>query len=244
MADNVTITAGTGTTIATDQVGTDHYQKVKLADGTADSSTMVLAGGGVEAAALRVTIASDSTGVVSVDDNSSSLTIDGTVTAANTAGDIASDAADSGNPVKIGGKAVNMDGTAPGTAVTEADRANFITDLYGRQCVETAHPNFWSVAVNYTGAQTAVEVKATPGASLSLYITDVVVSNGATAGNVKFLEDTASAVDKIEVMYFAINGGATLHFRTPIKLTANKNLGMTSVTCTTHSITVCGYTAP
>jgi hypothetical protein len=40
-----------------------------------------LTGGGVEASALRVTIANDSTGVVSVDDNGGSLTIDGTVTA-------------------------------------------------------------------------------------------------------------------------------------------------------------------
>lgn len=40
-----------------------------------------LTGGGAEANALRVTIASDSTGVVSVDDNGSSLTVDGTVTA-------------------------------------------------------------------------------------------------------------------------------------------------------------------
>jgi hypothetical protein len=38
-------------------------------------------GGGTEATALRVTIASDSTGVVSVDDNGGSLTVDGTVTA-------------------------------------------------------------------------------------------------------------------------------------------------------------------
>ena len=37
-------------------------------------------GGGTEATALRVTIANDSTGVVSVDDNGSSLTVDGTVT--------------------------------------------------------------------------------------------------------------------------------------------------------------------
>lgn len=36
-------------------------------------------GGGTEAAALRVTLASDSTGVVSVDDNGTSLTVDGTV---------------------------------------------------------------------------------------------------------------------------------------------------------------------
>ena len=38
-------------------------------------------GGGTEAAALRVTIANNSTGLVSVDDNGGSLTVDGTVTA-------------------------------------------------------------------------------------------------------------------------------------------------------------------
>jgi len=38
-------------------------------------------GGGTEAAALRVTIANDSTGVVSVDDNGGSITVDGAITA-------------------------------------------------------------------------------------------------------------------------------------------------------------------
>lgn len=38
-------------------------------------------GGGTEAAALRVTLANDSTGVVSVDDGGGALTVDGTVTA-------------------------------------------------------------------------------------------------------------------------------------------------------------------
>lgn len=64
MADNLAITAGTGTTIATDDVSTVHYQKVKLVDGTADSSTVIAAGNGTNGSALRVTIASDSTGVV------------------------------------------------------------------------------------------------------------------------------------------------------------------------------------
>lgn len=45
---------------------------VRLTDDTND----VEIGGGVEAAALRVTLASDSTGLLSVDDNGSSLTID------------------------------------------------------------------------------------------------------------------------------------------------------------------------
>jgi hypothetical protein len=86
MADNVAITAGSGTTIATDDVSGTHYQRMKLVDGTLDSTTAIAAGGGVEAGALRVTLASDSTGLVSVDDNGSSLTVDGTVTANLAAG--------------------------------------------------------------------------------------------------------------------------------------------------------------
>ena len=38
MADNVAITEGAGTTIATDQVDSAHYQLVKLVDGTLDST--------------------------------------------------------------------------------------------------------------------------------------------------------------------------------------------------------------
>lgn len=81
MADNVAITAGTGTTIATDDVSDVHYQRVKLVDGTLGETTAIAAGGGAEAGALRVTIANNSTGVVSVDDNGGALTVDGVVTA-------------------------------------------------------------------------------------------------------------------------------------------------------------------
>jgi len=48
---------------------------------TVDNSTLSVVGGGTEATAMRVTIASDSTGVLSVDDNGGSLTVDGTVAA-------------------------------------------------------------------------------------------------------------------------------------------------------------------
>lgn len=48
---------------------------------TVDNAALSVTGGGVEASALRVTIASDSTGVLSVDDNGGSLTVDGTVAA-------------------------------------------------------------------------------------------------------------------------------------------------------------------
>lgn len=80
MADNVAVTEGSGKTIATDDVGGAQYQRIKLDGGGDGSGTPVLAGGGAEASALRVTVANDSTGVLSVDDNGSSLTIDGTLT--------------------------------------------------------------------------------------------------------------------------------------------------------------------
>lgn len=41
MADNVAITAGSGTAIATDDVSAVHYQRVKLVDGTLDSTAAI-----------------------------------------------------------------------------------------------------------------------------------------------------------------------------------------------------------
>ncbi|MCP4537775.1 MAG: hypothetical protein GY832_11580 [Chloroflexi bacterium] len=61
MADTVDITAGTGTTIATDDVGGTHYQEIKVVDGTKDSATPVAVDVGVKANALRVAPANDIT---------------------------------------------------------------------------------------------------------------------------------------------------------------------------------------
>ncbi len=265
MADNLDITAGTGTTIKTDDVGGVHYQQVKLVDGTLEATAVIAADIGVKANALRVVPANNITDGTYIGDikfgealpigsnaigklaaNSGVDIGDVDVTScADTSGDIAHDSPDSGKPIKIGGKAHPHDGTVPGTAVAENDRAHFISDQYGRQFVETMHPNSWDTSDNQSTAQTNNELKATPGAGLSLYITDIIISNGATAGNIKFVEDTGgSPVDKVEVMYFAINGGAAIHLTTPIRITANKNFGYTSVTVTTHSITICGFIAP
>ena len=54
MADNVPITAGTGTDIATDDITAVHYQIVKIALGALGTATALHAGAGVEANALRV----------------------------------------------------------------------------------------------------------------------------------------------------------------------------------------------
>lgn len=267
---------------------------------TVDNAALSVTGGGVEATALRVTLASDSTGVLSVDDNGGSLTIDGTVTAnlaagtnnigdvdilsiaagdnnignvdiatiaagdnnignvdivtmpnvtlaagTNTnevVGDAADDAATAGNPVLIGGVAVETDGTDPTTVSAEGDVAYLRTDRARRLLVSEHHPRGWFVSLDYGAAQTNASVKAAPGAGLKHYITDIVISNGSTAGNITLLDGSGGTV--VFEIYPAINGGVALSLKQPIVLTANTALCITSTTVVTHSVNIGGYIAP
>lgn len=160
---------------------------------------------------------------------------------ANTAGDAAHDAADSGNPLKIGFKAYAQDGTAPGTAVAEGDRTNSISDLFGRQFVSTDNPYSGTVSTNYGAAQTNTAIVSAPGASLAIMIKWIKFSTD-TAGNYKLVEDTGGTpADVWELGYFAANGGENTGTLSPgIILTANKDLGITSSMAGNHTISV-GY---
>ena len=213
-------------------------------------------GAGTEAAAIRVTLPTDGTGKVSAaqsgtwtEANSAAIAASASVVddwdnaasdGASVSGDVAHGASDAGEPVKVGYKGYTFDGTIPQTAVTEGQRVNAISDLQGIQYVQTAHPFFFSASVDYGAAQTNATVKAAPGAG-SLYITDIFLSNGAVAGNVTLLNGSGGAV--LWECYPGINGGASFHPKNPIKLTATTLLAITSTSCTTHSLTVCGFTA-
>lgn len=210
MADGVAITAGSGTTILTDDTGAGgHAQVVKLAISTDASPTLIPAdaangidvdvtrlpalvagtanigdvdvltvpaplsttGGGTEATALRVTVATDSTGVLSVDDNGGSLTVDGTVAVA---GDVAHDGGDSGNPIKVGMRAL-AHGTNP-TAVAAADRTDWLANRAGIPWVIGGHPNVVSYA--HSAITTAVTDAAliTVGAGTKIVVTGLTVT--------------------------------------------------------------------
>lgn len=94
--DVVTMPSITGTVTANLAAGTNNIGDVDILTiaagdnniGNMDIVTvpapLSTAGGGTEAAALRVTLANDSTGVVSVDDNGGSLTVDGAVSVSGT----------------------------------------------------------------------------------------------------------------------------------------------------------------
>lgn len=142
----------------------------------------------------------------------------------------------------MAGVAVNIDGTDPTAVSAEGDAAALRTDPNRILLVNQTHPRFWHASADYASAQTNTSVKAAPGANLSLYITDISISNGATAGNITLLDGSGGTV--LYELYPAINGGAILSLRNPIKLTANTALCLTSTTVTTHSIFVSGYIAP
>jgi hypothetical protein len=60
MAENFNFTEGTGAVGAADDISGVKYQKVKLVDGTEDATTIIAAGVGVAANALRVALATSS----------------------------------------------------------------------------------------------------------------------------------------------------------------------------------------
>ena len=87
------VSIGTALPAGTNNIGDVDIASIAAGDnniGNVDIVTVPaplnVVGGGTEAAALRVTIANDSTGVVSIDDNGGSITVDGTITANLAAG--------------------------------------------------------------------------------------------------------------------------------------------------------------
>lgn len=82
LATNVALPAGTN---AIGKLAANSGVDIGDVDVTSVPAPLSTTGGGTEATALRVTVATDSTGVLSVDDNGSSLTVDYATTGSGTA---------------------------------------------------------------------------------------------------------------------------------------------------------------
>lgn len=112
-------------------------------------------GGGTEATALRVTLASNSTGVLAVQ------------------GNVAHDAVDAGNPVKMGGRAI-AHGTNP-TEVAAGDRADLLVNRAGVPFFMGGHPHIQTIRLQFTAAQTNVAI-ITAAAAVKIVVTAIQVT--------------------------------------------------------------------
>lgn len=101
--------------------------------------------------------------------------------AAGVTTDVAHDAVDAGNPVKIGHKAI-AHGTNP-TAVAAADRTDWYANRAGVPFVIGGHPNVVTVAAAYTAAQDDTAI-ITVSAGSKIVVTQI-----------QFTADNANTVD-------------------------------------------------
>lgn len=181
-----------------------------------------------------------------ITDNSGSLTVDngGTFAVqAASAGDVAHDAGDSGNPLKIGAFAE----TAPSgrTPVADGDRTNLIAGADGVLIVRPycgLEDIVSGVDTDTDGSSTSVI--SAPGAGIRLYITSVIVKNthASTDAYVDIRDGTAGSV--LATIPAPAAGGAIVSFPVPLRLTSNTACAVDpSAGVTTIITTVVGFKA-
>lgn len=118
----------------------------------------------------------------------------------------------------------------------------------GRVYVDSQIPNIGSSTIAPTTAGTSSLI-ASVGTN-SIYITDLVISNGAAGGSVYFgtgVAGTAPTGSAILLQSIYVGANTTLpiiNLGTPIKVNTGNNFVVTAVSATTLSITAIYYLAP
>lgn len=137
------------------------------------------------------------------------------------AGDVAHDAVDSGNPLKVGGKARQ---TNP-TAVADADRVDAMFDDVGRLCVVQGGVRDLVTDNNITlSSTTETTLLPAAGAGVFLDLTMLVLSNTSATGVRVDIRDATAGTILFSVFLAASGGGAVIPFNTAKKqTTANNN---------------------
>ncbi len=177
----------------------------------------------------------DSSGHLQVDLAAVSVVVD-------VVGSVAQSGATPGDPVMIGGEAVDVDDTAPPTRVdTESDVTRLATDFDGVLFVRPHGPQYWDYHVDGSSALTDATVHAAPGAGLSLYVCTIVVASGAaTAMNVFFEESTTKVLGPYYLEAVA-GRGLVIQFNPPKKISANVALTVTTSAAILHTIDITGF---
>lgn len=141
-------------------------------------------GTGTEASALRVTIATDSTGVLSIDDNAGSLTVDNGGTFAVQASQAGTWTLGANSGVDVGDVTINNAGG--GSAVNIQDGGNAITvDNGGTFAVQAAQSGTWTVQPGNTANTTPWLVSQTPATSGGLSTWHLVSAASTNATVIK-----------------------------------------------------------
>ena len=137
---------------------------------------------------------------------------------AASAGDVANDGVDSGNPIKVGGVATVTEQTAISAS---GDRVNASFTSTGKQIVAPFSTPEYFVSGAITTAMTATtstSLVAAPGAGLRNYITTIIVSNAhATVGTDVIIQDGSGGTTLLTIPAAAVYGGAVINLPIPLR---------------------------
>jgi hypothetical protein len=192
------------------------------------------------ALASSVIPASDSPNFPVAIQGTPSVALSGTATVAGAA---AHDAAVSGNPVRIAGRAL----TAAYTTVATGDTADLVCTTQGVLITRgNAIPELQWASTAASGGivnTTDVALAAAAGAGLRRYLSSVTLSNNSATGTEVVIKDGATVIWRDFIR--GNSGPVSIAFRDPLKSSANAALNVACIT--TGAAVYCnaqGFTAP
>jgi hypothetical protein len=240
MADNVAITAGTGTSVATDDIGGVQYQRVKATwgpDGTAND-TDVASGKPMPVQLRTPTGTAGSFGA--------GITDSGTVRVVNASDSViaavAHDAVDSGEPTKIGARATtSLSGL---TLVSNADRTDILAGVDG-VILTRPHSNLEDlltpVPVGITDGS-STSIMASAGAGVKNYVTTCIIANTSATAVTVNLRDGAAGTVKATFPVPASTSGVVCNFPVPLGFSAATAVcAHPSAAASTITVTLLGF---
>lgn len=194
---------------ATQPVSGTFWQATQPVSGTVTANLSATDNAVLDDITTMTTASAVSLGVMDDWDNAAS---DG----ASVSGDVAHDAADAGEPVKIGGVATITERAAVNAS---GDRVNFASDKTGKQIIlPYAVPEYY-VSGNASNTDgTSTSLIAAQGASVKTYITSIAITNTSASNIYVELKDGTTAKYTIPA---PANSGAIITLPTPLVGTAN-----------------------
>jgi hypothetical protein len=232
MVDNVAVTAGTGTSVATDDIAGVHYQRIKVTwgpDGTANDADVATGKPmPVQNRHSDGTILSDATGLLI-----STSQLDPVV---------AHDAVDSGAPYKQGAKAIA--GLSTATLVAAADRTDLYAGLDGALIIRPhcgLEDLLTPVPVAITDGS-STSVMASAGAGVKNYVTTCIIANTSATAVTVDLRDGAAGAVKATFPVPANTSGVVCNFPVPLGFSAATAVcADPSAAASTITVTLLGF---
>jgi hypothetical protein len=158
-----------------------------------------------------------------------------------TGGGVAHDGVDSGNPHKIGAKAVA--GVSGQTAVAAGDRTDLVAGVDGLLVMQlncSKEDIVSGVAAITDGSSTSVI--AAQGSGIKVYVTDIVIANTSATAVTVDIRDGAAGTVKATFPAPANTGGVVHSFKTPLPFTANTAVcADPSASASTVTVTLIGF---